>query len=168
MMTESDMIRLLQQKYTRVRAGTNADRYVRAKHVRHPKKMCDGNTYGAAAAIADYLVFDTYGQGELIGFEIKVSRSDLLTELRNPGKAEHWKQHCHRWYLVVPDKQIVGAALPEEWGLISTSKTGQLRAVRTAPKLESKPMSDQVLAQYVRAIAQTTRWELVGESLPHS
>lgn len=93
-MTENDMVGLLQARYTRYRLGTNADRYVRARQVRYPNTRVFNETVftaGQAVAIADYLVQDMYGQCPLIGFEIKVSRSDWLAELRNPGKAQWWR-----------------------------------------------------------------------------
>ncbi len=37
---------------------------------------------------------------QIIGFEIKDSRSDWLKELQDPTKSEAWKQYCHAWYLV--------------------------------------------------------------------
>ena len=57
------MLELLRDRYTRVRAGTNADRFVRATHVRHPHP----HGYGLATRIADSIVIDTYGEGMLIG-----------------------------------------------------------------------------------------------------
>lgn len=71
-MKEADVLELLRQKYTRVRRGTSADRYVRAAHVRYPATW----GFGFADRIADYIVLDTYEQGQMIGFEVKVSRSD--------------------------------------------------------------------------------------------
>lgn len=151
--TEARMIELLREKYTRVRVGTNADRYVRASHVRYP------SGWGDALRIADYLVLDTYTPNEIIGFEVKVSRSDWLTELRDPRKAEVWRKHCHRWYLVVSDRRIVRDDLPEGWGLIAPC-AGGLRVVRCAPRVEDpEPLPLAVQCQMGRAIAQTATRE---------
>lgn len=37
---------------------------------------------------------------ELTGFEIKVSRSDWLRELKEPQKADRIGRFCDRWYVV--------------------------------------------------------------------
>lgn len=153
--TERDMLDLLRAKYTRPRLGTAADRYVRAEHVRLPTDWYGGD----ALRIADYLVLDTYRPQQMLGFEVKVSRSDWLTELRDPTKAEAWKRYCHRWYLAVPDTAIVRDDLPEGWGLIALDATGQLRIRRRAPELMPDPMPWHVLASLGRSIAQTATKE---------
>ncbi|UOQ58573.1 hypothetical protein MUN78_07045 [Leucobacter allii] len=160
--TEREMLGLLREKYTRVRPGTNADRFVRAQHVRYPAERY----VGEARAIADYLVVDTYDKHELIGFEVKVSRADWLAELRNPRKAEYWRQHCHRWYLVSSDPNIVRDDLPDGWGHITLGPRG-LRITRRAPALAAEPMTGAVLAYWGRAIAKTRASELEADAIEH-
>lgn len=148
-MKESDLLDRLQNRYTAIRPGTNADRYVRARHVRRP------SGWGHAAAIADYIVQDTYSPFDLLGFEVKVSRSDWLTELRNPRKAEYWKRHCNRWYLVASDASIVRDDLPEGWGLIIPAGSG-LRIKRQATYIEHpEPLNNSTRASWGRAVAKT-------------
>lgn len=56
------------------------------------------------------------------GHEVKVSRSDWLAELADPTKADAWARHCHRWWLVVPHRDIVkDGELPDGWGLMAPS-----------------------------------------------
>ncbi|VTR77235.1 hypothetical protein [Cellulomonas hominis] len=158
--TEDRMMRMLRQRYTALRAGTAADRYVRAAHVPTPstfRKDVD--------RIADYLVLDTYGRTDLHGFEVKVSRADLLAELRDPAKAEGWSRYCDRWWLVVPDAGIVGDDLPDGWGLLVVDPRGtpaapRLRAVRAAARLPRRAMPRTVLGQWTRCVAKTARLEL--------
>lgn len=60
----------------------------------------------------------TSTQLQVHAFEIKVSRADLLRELRNPGKALTAARFCDTFSLVVPKGVRVGIdALPPEWGL---------------------------------------------------
>lgn len=55
----------------------------------------------------------------LIGFEVKASRTDWLKELKEPAKAEELGMHCHYWYIVINDADhIKEGELPEAWGLI--------------------------------------------------
>ncbi len=83
--TERDMISLLVQRYNKIAMG--AHRYVVADHV--------ADKTGWAARIADFIAVDCYGHGgygpnrqhSIHGHEVKVSRSDWLTELRDPEKA---------------------------------------------------------------------------------
>lgn len=61
----------------------------------------------------------------LMGFEVKISRSDWLHEFKNPSKADEIANYCHEWYLVVGDEDIVkDDELPKTWGLIVPSGKG--------------------------------------------
>jgi hypothetical protein len=55
----------------------------------------------------------------LDGYEIKVSRSDWLRELKAPAKAEEFAALVDRLWLVVSDASIVkDGELPPGWGLL--------------------------------------------------
>ena len=88
---------------------------------------------------------------ELIGFELKVSRSDWLHELKNSSKAEPIKQFCDKWYLVVSDLKIIKYAdeLPKDWGLMFAENEKILTMIE-APKLEPKPIDKLFLASLMR------------------
>lgn len=159
--TEAAVLDLLQDRYTALRPGTNADRYVRAAHVPTAALPVRGMD-----RVADYLVLDTYGAGDLHGFEVKVTRSDLLAELRQPAKADAWRAYCDRWWLVVPDPALAAGVLPDGWGLLAPGPGGRLplRVVRAAPQLDREPMPRSVLAQWARCIATTAQ----AESFAHA
>jgi hypothetical protein len=61
----------------------------------------------------------------LVGHEVKASRSDWLTELANPGKADAWADQCHEWWLITVPGVVRDGELPAGWGLMvpGTSKT---------------------------------------------
>lgn len=91
---------------------------------------------------ADALWFPTTiagGRG-LVGHEIKVSRADVISELKDPSKADPWAQYCTRWWLVVSDPAIIdGLDIPEAWGIMSPPsgrRTVSMTVVRPAPTLE--------------------------------
>lgn len=59
------------------------------------------------------------------GFEVKVSRSDWLSELKDPDKADEGFQFCDFWWLVVGDPSIVqDGELPAGWGLMVPHRGG--------------------------------------------
>jgi len=151
--TEREMLTHLRARYTKIRPGTDADQFVRAQHVRYPQD------YGHAAAIADYIVLDTWTPHDIIGFEIKVTRSDWLTELRDPRKAEYWRKHCHRWYLVTSHREIVRNDLPHGWGHMTLTPRG-LRIITRAPALAAEPMNPSAMNSLGRSIAKTREKEL--------
>lgn len=67
------------------------------------------------------------------GFEIKVSRADLLAELRDPEKSEHAIAMCDRWWLVLGDAALLreGDPVPQTWGILAAHGRG-LTVVRDA------------------------------------
>lgn len=156
--TERDMLDLLLARYNTERAGTIADRYVRAEHVRSSQ-----NFYGIS--IADFIAVDKYGASQaLIGHEVKVSRGDWLTELRDLSKAERIKRFCTYWYLVVSDASIVrDGELPEGWGLMV--KAGErLRIKHRAPRLTPEPMTLDFVAGLTAAAQRTAYREPLHRS----
>lgn len=74
--------------------------------------------------------------GRLIhGFEVKVSRSDWLREVKDVSKADHFIEQCDRWWLVTGDISVAKPEeIPEAWGWMTATKTG-LRIQRPAKPL---------------------------------
>ena len=96
---------------------------------------------------------------ELIGFEIKTSRSDWLRELKDPGKAEPIKQFCDRWYLLIDDSRIAKLdEVPDDWGLLVFTD-GMIQGAKwdtrkEAPKLNPKPVDRPFLASLMRVASR--------------
>lgn len=88
---------------------------------------------------------------EITGFELKISRSDWLRELKNPYKASPVKQFCDKWYLVVSDLKIITYAdeLPAGWGLMY-AENGEIRTMIEAPKLPAIPCDRSFIAALFR------------------
>lgn len=149
--TERHMLDLIHVRYA-VDAG-NGPRYVVAEHVRNQ----GGFGWDEPLRTADAIAVDLWpSSGHLIhGFEVKVSRSDWLTELRDPDKAEAFKRYCDHWWLVVPDKTMVRDDLPTGWGLLAIGRDGRLRIAKSAPKLDREPMPIGMTAALLRATART-------------
>lgn len=155
--TERDMLDLLLARYTNIRRGTVADRWVRAEHVASDL----GHRHLGMTKVADFIAADKYpgmpyGTAlALHGHEVKVSRSDWLTELRDPTKAETVKRYMHHWWLVVPDTDIVKPGeLPNGWGLLVKSGN-KLRAKVAAPRLTPQPLPLDFTISLMAAAART-------------
>lgn len=112
--------------------------------------------YGKRERFADALVVSLWpSRGlELIGCEFKSSRSDLLTELKNPAKAEEIQRFCDRWYLVLGDKELIKEGeLPETWGLIAP-KRSRLGIIKKAPKLSRQDWPTGFVFSMIRAASK--------------
>lgn len=160
------MLDLLLARYTSVRPGAVADRWVRAEHVRAQLGQLGGRR------IADFIAADKWpgipagAQLGLHGHEVKVSRADWLAELRDPTKAEEFKRYMHRWWLVVPDRTIVRAGeLPEGWGLMAQAGA-RLRVVVPAPKLTPAPLPLELAISLMAAAAKTAHREPLHRDAP--
>lgn len=69
------------------------------------------------------------------GFEVKVSRSDWLRELKSVTKADPFIERCDRWWLVTGDASIAKPGeIPEAWGWMAATRSG-LRIQRPAKAL---------------------------------
>jgi hypothetical protein len=145
--TERTMLDALHQRYNQKNGDSR-----RYAVIEHP---CETGYFGR---IADALVMDCWPSGgnEFHGFEIKVSRSDWLHELKDPLKAEAFKKYMDRWWLVTPTKDIVKPGeLPPGWGHLTLSGTGWLRAAVPAPRLTPLEIPRRTLTYIMRATAAT-------------
>ena len=103
---------------------------------------------------ADAIAVSLYrSRGKAIwGFEMKVSRSDWLHELKQPEKSESILRYCNYWALVVPNKDIVKPGeLPATWGMYVAQKN-RLKCVGPCPKLDPLPMSITFLTALLYAV----------------
>lgn len=161
--TERDMLDALARRYTAILG--NGDRYVRAEHVRNGTGFYgyDAEQYAALGRsagplrTADFMAIDAWeSKGHRIhGIEVKVSRSDWLTELKDPEKAETFKRYCDHWWLAVSDAAIVRDDLPAGWGLLVLQPNGTLCAKRQAPRLTPEPMPLPIMIGLARAVQKT-------------
>jgi hypothetical protein len=87
---------------------------------------------------------------DILGFEVKVSRSDWLRELKKPDKADVIAMLCNRWYIVAPRELIKNDELPSMWGLLCPEGE-HLVCIKEAPfKNKYKDVSREFLAAILR------------------
>lgn len=104
-------------------------------------------------------------QPRIEAHEIKVSRADLVAELRRPEKSAVWMQQSHRFWLTLPDPALIdGLVLPESWGVLAVPTGSAPVMVRPAPALIPRQPIRRDLAAYVRREAQT-RFRSDGDRL---
>jgi len=107
--------------------------------------------YGNPIRTADALAMGLWpSRGlELHGFEIKVSRSDWISELKNPAKAEEIAGYCDFWWIVAPKDLIKVEELPTPWGLI-IPHGATTKIVKQAEKMKSTAPDKFFLAAILR------------------
>jgi hypothetical protein len=117
-----------------------------------------GNSTGAyCRRHADAVAINAYpSKGfETRGFEIKVSKSDLKSELDNGEKSDEIARFCDYWFLVVPKGLADGFTLPPTWGVIEYNGEG-LRQKTKAEKLEKAHPTAGFLAAMLRGHDRVT------------
>ncbi|MFN0195467.1 MAG: hypothetical protein ACKVT0_01875, partial [Planctomycetaceae bacterium] len=79
---------------------------------------------------------------EVLGFEIKVSRSDWMRELQDPSKSTVFTRYCHRFFVVAPKGVVEIGELPREWGLIvATEKTLTIKSAASLSQPDPLPLN---------------------------
>lgn len=91
----------------------------------------------------------------LLGFEIKISVSDLRRELADPTKAEEIARFCHAWSLVAPTEVIAAteAEIPPHWGLLVPRGEGLVQKRPPKPRHNPDAWTPLFVASLVRSFA---------------
>lgn len=142
--TEGSLQRLIGKRYS-------APAFATLLHVRNQ------TGFRRTVRTADALTMSLYpSRGlEVMGFEIKCSRTDWKKELEDPTKAEEILRFCDRWWVVVADNMIVQPGeLPPTWGLLEAKKDC-LVCKAEAPKLTPQTISREFLAGILRNVTET-------------
>ena len=71
---------------------------------------------------------------EVLGFEVKVSRSDWKAELAQPEKADAIQRYCDRWWIAAPAGVVPKDEVPPNWGLMEVTGN-KLKVRKQAPRL---------------------------------
>ena len=135
-----------EEVWAALRTRYSAPRYATLAEVRDATGLAHTRT--ADAIVLSLWQSDGY---ELLGIEIKISRSDFLQELKDVKKADAVLRYCDRFFLAVGDADIVKEGeLPSGWGLL-VPKGDKLVVKREAPKLEPIPITRKFLGGLMRA-----------------
>jgi hypothetical protein len=114
-------------------------------------------TTGYATRFADAIVMNVWkSRFEIIGIEVKVSRSDWLSEIKNPAKADRIFQYCDSWYIVTPADLVRDGELPKGWGLLEIKNEKVFTRTACARNIH-KSLDDYFVASIIRrCIEQAT------------
>lgn len=115
------------------------------------REVRNGTGYAHSPRTMDAMAFGLWpSRGlELIGFEIKVSRSDWQRELKQPEKAEAFYRYLDRWYIVAAENVVRTDELPIGWGFI-LAKGDKLKTVVEAAVKKAKPIDRTFLMAIIR------------------
>lgn len=155
--TEKEMLDLLRLRHVREGNGGGGE-FAFLSHVRNGAGFNADRTF-------DAIVMNLWpSRGlELLGFEVKCSRSDWLRELKEPAKAEACARVVDRFSVVAADSQIVALGeLPSTWGLL-VARGDKLECVKEAPLLPGadpkRPISRGQLVAFLRAAGAVPKAE---------
>lgn len=91
------------------------------------------------------------------GFELKVTRADLLHELRDLTKSEYAARNVDRFWLVLGDKTLMKDTdpVPESWGVLAAHGRG-LRMIREAQPQPGLMDRELLVGAVTRALVHPT------------
>jgi len=143
-LTERAMLALLRARHAG--AAGNGPRWAFVTHVR------DRAGFDATRTL-DAVAMDTWPSSgcALHGFEVKVSRSDWLRELSQPGKAAAFVRFMDYFWIAAPSGVVRGGELPEGWGLLEARDGRGLRVSVKAARLLPEPVDRSFMACLMRA-----------------
>lgn len=140
-MTSEDIKKALQQRYS------NISQYVTISEFR------PGTGYGLnSERYIDFYVIDCWGSHKAMAFEIKVSRSDFLSEIKKPEKRRLALHFSHEFYFAAPVGMIKPDELPPECGLLEVYEDLRVRMVRSALHRETARPTWRFVAAISRAL----------------
>lgn len=129
--TEAGVLNLLRERHA-AQAG-NGPEWAYMEKVRN-RSGFDATRTADAMALS---LWPSRGH-ELHGYEVKVSRSDWRSELKDGAKADAWHGIVDRWWIAAPSGVVPRDELPATWGLIEASNSGKLRVAVQAPLLTTE------------------------------
>ena len=108
------------------------------------------NSTGFASRFADAIAMNVWkSRFEIIGLEVKVSRSDWRNEIKQPAKADKIFQYCDSWFIATPEGVIRDGELPKGWGWLEVKNDKVF--VRTPPvRNVHKALDDFFVASVIR------------------
>lgn len=95
-----------------------------------------------------------------LAFEVKRTRADFMREVDNPMKRQWLEKHFHQCYFVVVPDIVKDDELPEGWGLLVSTKSGdKLIRRKAAMHREIGALPEALALSAIRALANNLQKE---------
>jgi len=132
---------------TYISVNGEAGRVLRALAARHERPewvfITEAPAYCEEYGIAhvDALAIDCYHSEKYrrVGYEVKVSRGDFLSELKAPQKTARSSRGCSEFYFAVPSGLVKAAEVPDPYGLMNVGPRGGTRMAKRSTMPDSEP-----------------------------
>jgi hypothetical protein len=98
---------------------------------------------------------------EKTAFEVKVSRSDFLAEIKSPSKRRQALELSNYFYFAAPKGLIKPDEIPEECGLVELRESGLFKWTKKAPYRETEEPTWAFVAALSRRIQKQMRLEVI-------
>lgn len=126
-MTAKDVVECLRQHYT----GKNDGQWAFFEELR----VGTGYGKGCEQRLDAYALGCYPSKGHTaIAFEVKVSRSDFLAEIRNPAKRYHAMALSNQFFFVAPEGLVTTEEIPDLCGLMEVTEEGFVRIKKHAER----------------------------------
>ncbi len=121
----------------------------------------------------DVFAMNTWPSGKFrrVGYEVKISRSDFLREMKDPDKRAWAMEVCNEFWFAAPSGVIQPGELPDGCGLlIVTQKGGGLRTIKVAPQRDVRDLDMREMAAIARQSCHSeflsgVRWRFAGREI---
>lgn len=115
------------------------------------EQVRNGTGWAKRARTADAIAMSLFpSKGlHLYGFEVKVSRSDWIKELKDLEKSDGIGRYCDYWVIAAPDGIVRIEELPEKWGLM-VPKKDKMHFQKNPVKMESQSLDKLFIGALLR------------------
>lgn len=130
------------------------------------KEVSDASGFNRRAS-ADFIFMNLWPSRGLTlnAIEVKAHRSDWLSELKKPDKAERIGKYCDLFWLLTTNSGVAKIEeIPATWGWMNIDK-GKLKILKSPTKrdVEPQPISRDFLAALLKRAGDKTDWLLRSE-----
>lgn len=121
-------------------------------------EVANGTGAGGGSNYADIVAMGLWPSRGLnvLGFELKASRSDWLREKAKPEKSVAIQRYCDHWYLATAKGVVLDQGeIPDNWGWLELVGN-RLYTRKKAPKLTAEPLTREFTAAVLRRAGQVS------------
>jgi hypothetical protein len=113
--TAADIKTYLMRRYNPTKNGATT---LPAEWVSFPEMRCGAGWSASANKYIDFWALHCFTGNKRIAYEIKISRTDFLKEIKKPEKRKMALFYSNQYYFITPKGMLKPAEIPAECGLI--------------------------------------------------